>query len=48
MWETGSRYNVGQTELHASSLGMVKVFFGHFLGLGLAEACSGLAEACLG
>ncbi|KAK6109710.1 Glycosyl hydrolases 15 family protein [Brugia pahangi] len=24
MWETGSRYNVGERELHASSLGMVK------------------------
>lgn len=28
MWEVGSRYNVGERELHASSLGMVKVCHG--------------------
>lgn len=26
MWERGTRYNNGKMELHASSLGMVKVF----------------------
>lgn len=25
MWERGTRYNVGDRELHASSLGIVKV-----------------------
>jgi phosphorylase kinase alpha/beta subunit len=25
MWERGSRYNCGEPELHASSLGIVKV-----------------------
>lgn len=45
MWERGTRYNVGEPELHASSVGMVKACFDCFVVSILLNCCQGHVAA---
>ncbi|VDK55544.1 unnamed protein product [Anisakis simplex] len=49
MWERGTRYNIGERELHASSLGMVKASFclEQFFFFKLFEETISICEICM-